>query len=111
MNDYSTDIDTNRELLRREDFADAVHSQNASNVSGLIMSLSAVLPRIRASIRAGNVPDKCTHPGNHPIVQLYTYQIAYLVKLTSGGEEPAGWNWTEVYRYCEERSRKEKEDV
>lgn len=58
--------------LTARDYQDAIDSQNACNLSGVIHSLSRVLPAIWAE---SNGTDEVNQ---HPIVKLYAEQIAHL---------------------------------
>lgn len=71
----SHSYDTNRTLLV-SDFADALNSQDACNISGMLFSLSEIQGRINhTSYKHGYGTD---WRNRHPIVRLYIHHISFL---------------------------------
>ena|SRR5210317_1086581 len=59
-------------LPSQRDYQNAIHSQSACNLTGLINELSRVLPAIWAECGDTDAVN------SHPIVKLYAEQIAHL---------------------------------
>ena len=64
------------EKLTERDYEDAMHSQSACNLSGIVHSLSRVMPKIW--IEAGEKGEGTDYVNQHPIVRLYAEQIMHL---------------------------------
>jgi len=62
--------------LTRNDWQNAYYSQSAVNLSGLVHSLTEVLPRIWEEAQA--VQGGTAYVNEHPIVRLYTAQMCWL---------------------------------
>jgi hypothetical protein len=64
------------EQLRLSDYQDALYSQSACNLSGLIKSLAEITTRVwNTAHKLGMGTDWVNH---HPIVQLFAYQAFWL---------------------------------
>lgn len=82
-------------MLDPNDYRNAVFSQNACNLSGLVHSLSNVIKRIRAEV-------VCTDDINaHPIVRLYVDQMYNLASSLS---------YSDAYNTCVEKSEENIDD-
>jgi len=70
------------ETLTESDYTNAILAQRACNLSGIVHSLSRVMPRIRATLEK-ELGDKFSTDDvdKHPICRLYAEQIIHL----SGG--------------------------
>lgn len=64
------------ELLSKTDFDKAVCSQNACNLSGIIYSLSSIMPKIWNEARARGKGTGWVN--QHPICALFAEQISHL---------------------------------
>ena len=69
----------------RKLYADALLSQGACNLSGIVHSLSRALPAIWDDVRAkGGGTDEVNR---HPICRLYAEQIGHLSGMGSGNSD------------------------
>jgi hypothetical protein len=81
--------------LTIDDYRNAIDSQSACNVSGLVGAMNEVKDRIWATDRKYGIGTYFVN--HHPIIQLYAYQIAYL----SHGREPIEWaGFSDAYKFC-----------
>jgi hypothetical protein len=79
------------ERLSPQDYKDAVFTQTACNLSGIVFSFAKVMQKICNEANAqGHGTD---WKNQHSICRLYAEQIAF---LTSGKD------WHEAYNECEE---------
>lgn len=85
--------------LTPADYKKALLTQSACNASGLIISLSEVMGRIREENRQSGT-DWCNR---HPIVQLYLCQLAHL----AGGPLWLSDLYTWALGYCTARAEAE----
>ncbi len=76
--------------LTSKDYTDAIHSQNACNLSGIVHSLSRVLPAIWEDSNGTE------EVNNHPIVRMYAEQIAFL---------SSGIEYSNAYNICDCRAK------
>ena len=76
--------------LTKRDYEQALFSQSACNASGLIHSLSELMPRIREEVSGTD------QVNNHPIMRLYVEQLNHLCGSTS---------YFEADKLCRERSK------
>ena len=81
-------------MLTPDDYLMALHSQSASNLSGLVHSLSMVLEGIWEEARAKG--EGTDFVNGHPIVRLYIEQLNHLCR----GE------YAEAYRICVAQANK-----
>ena len=80
--------------LEPRDYDEALLSQGACNLSGIVHSLSRVMDKIWKEARElGKGTDWVN---NHPICRLYAEQISHLSR---------GRDWTDAYEYCDKRRR------
>ena len=66
----------NKELPTKLDYQNAIYVQSACNLSGVVHSLSEVLPRIWNEARTSG--GGTANVNEHPIVRLYAEQITHL---------------------------------
>ena len=81
--------------LLKTDFENAIHSQSACNLSGLLYSFSDVMQRIRNEAKLKNKGTDWIN--SHPICRLYAEQVYHLTRKT---------DWLKAYRECENMLRK-----
>lgn len=86
------------ERMRRH-YADAIQVQNACNLSGVVHSLSRMLPDIRDEVNAAGGGTE--EVNRHPIVTLF---IEKLVSLNGRWVDGAG-QFCEALHTCEERAK------
>lgn len=80
------------EYLTERDYQDAVFSQTACNLSGIVFAFARVMQKIcNEAERDGHGTD---WRNSHPIARLYAEQIAHL----SGGRE-----WKDAHDECEKK--------
>ncbi len=77
--------------LTKKDYQDAIHSQSACNLSGLVKSLAEVLDRIWEEAREQKKGTDFVN--DQPIVRLFAEQIFYLSKI----------GYPEAYQLCAEK--------
>lgn len=83
----------------RQAYRDALDVQMACNLSGVVHSLSRLMPTIRLDAeRRGNGSTEAIN--RHPIVQAF---LSKLISLTGGEFEPDADVWTT----CEQRAQQE----
>ncbi len=85
--------------MNAKDYKSALLSQGACNLSGLVHSLSAMLPQIWEEC------DGTRQVNEHPIVVLFTAQIAYLSKYDYG------MNYAEALAICEQKAKEESDEI
>ena len=78
--------------LTPQDYNDAILSQSACNLSGLVHSLSRILPTI------WNESDGTNQVNNHPIVKMYAEQIAFL---------SSGIEYSKAHNICDIQAKRE----
>jgi uncharacterized membrane protein YheB (UPF0754 family) len=81
-------------MLTKDDWNNAIASQNACNSLALINSLSDVGPRIREEVQSSHGFN------NHPIVQMYLVQLCH---LASGSFEPC--DYSNLFQLCNLKSK------
>ena len=90
-------------VLTAADYASAVFTQGACNVSGLVLSLAQVMPKIT---NEGRTRGKGTDWWNgHPIVFLYVAQIASLNGVAYVVNNLDRYSW--CCQYCEARKEEQ----
>jgi hypothetical protein len=78
-------------MLKKIDYQNALRTQSACNLSGIVHSFSEMLPKIWAEAReAGEGTDWVNE---HPICILFAEQISHLAK----------GDYFEAYKVCEKR--------
>lgn len=81
-------------VLTKRDYEEAIMSQGACNLSGIVHSFSRVMDKIWEEARE---QDKGTDwVNNHPICRMYSEQISHLSR---------GRDYFDAYGYCEKRSK------
>jgi len=80
--------DSTRSPLLPRDYDNAILSQSACNLSGLVHSLSEVLPRIWEESNGTN------EVNNHPIVRMYLEQFNHLCRA----------EYSASYSHCQDNS-------
>lgn len=83
------------ELLSKDNYEAAVHSQNACNLSGIVYSFASILPKIWNEARARGKATKWVN--EHPICAMFAEQITHL----SGGVMTHNPNYSAHSEYCE----------
>ena len=80
--------------LTNKDYDEALLSQSACNISGIVFSFSTVLDKIWKEAREfGKGTDWVN---NHPICRLYAEQISHLSR---------GRDYTDAYAFCDKRRK------
>lgn len=88
--------------LTSQDYADALYAQSACNLSGIVTSLSKVMPKIWEDVRAAGQGTEQVN--RHAIPRLYAEQIAH---LTGAGMPVHGESdYGEAYEACEKGALK-----
>ena len=72
----STPSDEEEKGLTPDDYQKAIWAQSACNLSGIVHSLSRIMPRIWEEARAAG--KGTTYVNEHPIVRLFAEQITWL---------------------------------
>jgi hypothetical protein len=84
-----------KSLLRVSDYQDALNSQSACNVTGLIQSMAKITECLWHTAWLYNKGTEWVN--HHPILQLYAYQLATL----SHRREPMEWDgWMLANAFC-----------
>ncbi len=83
--------------LVKKDFADAIMSQDACNLSGIVHKFSTVMSRIWMEARERGKGTDWVN--NHPICRLYAEQVAH---LSGAGIPSNGQSWDKAWNECEE---------
>jgi|SRR5215475_8093263 len=85
------------EKLSKSDYQAAIYSQSAVNASGLIKSLAEITTRIWNTAR--EIGKGTAWVNQHPIIQLFTYQIVAL----SFKREFIDWDgYTKAYAFVQQ---------
>lgn len=82
-------------LLTKTDFENAVQSQNACNLAGIVYTLASIMPRIWNEARARGLGTKWVN--EHPICALFAEQISHLSGCGMTNNEKYGTH----INYCE----------
>ena len=85
-------------MLTKRDYQDAIDSQSAVNVAGLVHSLQPIMVKLADS--AGYTGTKWRN--QHPIITLYMTQIQYLNDPDRLPDVP---RYSEAYRFCSEAAQ------
>ena len=80
-------------MIKKKDYQDAITSQGACNLSGIVHSFSEILPKIWEEARASG--EGTDWVNTHPICILFAEQIKHLAR----------GDYFEAYEICEERGK------
>jgi hypothetical protein len=94
-----------RKGLTRQDYIDAIRSQEASNIGGLGRSFGAVMPRIQEDVRRRQAAGESLTVARHPVTVLFVTQLAFLAGVGTDGE--AMHRYSEAHQACEAWARGE----
>jgi len=83
-------------------YKDALFSQSACNLSGLIHSLHRIVTLIWTEARANDLGTD--YVNQHPICRLYAEQIAFLTGAGIPDDGNLGASYNDALRICQERA-------
>jgi hypothetical protein len=93
---------TVEEGLTARDYEDALAVQEASNLSGVVISFGEVMRRVVDDVRQRNRAGEQVTPAEHPIAVMYATQIAHLCRV--GLSSDAMDRYGVAYKACETRA-------